>query len=452
MQTFFSEKQLTMPDISDADQILRSCVHCGFCNAVCPTYQLFGDESYGPRGRIYLIKQLLENGQIGKEGVRALDLCLTCRSCESTCPSGVDYARLLEIGKAGLSKNGGYSLFRKLLNQLLGLVVPYSSRFGVVVWMGRLLSFMLPRHQRALLGLNPAKKKFLSPVNLAQTTTIDRRHKSKEATETKTSRIRKIILLEGCVQKTCTPEVNLALRRILDCFDIGVHTISDESCCGALDQHLPREDQAKNHMRGLIDQLWSKLKSWEGTLSEAADIADIPYCIVSTASGCGGTIKEYDKLLAHDESYASKARQIALLTRDASELIAELAGERKLRCASQKVALHLPCSLQHVQKLGPELTALLRKLGFDLVEVRDQHLCCGSAGSYSLFHPLIGEKLRDEKMGQLLREVPEVIVTANIGCQLHLSGASEAQDIPVMHWLELVAASILDDTDVSQTG
>lgn len=428
MQTQFHPEQLERPEVREADKILRSCVHCGFCNAVCPTYQQLGDELDGPRGRIYLIKTMLEEERASLSAIAHIDRCLTCRACESACPSGVKYAKLLDIGREHISNHGGYSFYRRLLNLLLSQVVPFPKRMGFLVGLGRMFSLLLPPELKSLLGQKASKKAY--PVAIAG----DPDGSSQKAHQ-------RVILLEGCVQKVTTPGVNIALERILALAGIESIRMQEESCCGALDYHLPRQKKALWHMRSLIDQLWPYVVD-QTVIDQKKTLS----AIISSASGCGVTIKSYSDYFEDDDEYREKATIISSLVKDACEVVTSVGH----RCKPMKVALQSPCSLQHGQKLDHHLQELLVALGFELVEVPESHMCCGSAGAYSLMQPGMASQLRQRKLRALLSSEPDVIVTANIGCQLHLSGGKqvgggqqEKKKIPVMHWLELVEQSLI---------
>lgn len=424
MQTKFSSEQLEGSAIKEADRILRSCVHCGFCNAVCPTYQQLGDELDGPRGRIYLIKTMLEEDRVSSTAIRHIDRCLTCRACESACPSGVQYVRLLDIGRQHISKKEGYSIRRRLFNTLLSEVVPFPGRLGILVTLGRLFSFLLPSSINSLLGQRSRRSIYSKTETIGSSdASVEEKHAS-------------VILLEGCVQKITTPGVNLALEKILSLAGIECIRMPEESCCGALDYHLPRPQKALSHMRSLIDQLWPYVVDQKKQLT----------AIVSSASGCGVTLKDYAEYFANDEIYRDKAKRISSLIKDASEVVTAV----DINCKPVRVALQSPCSLQHGQKLDHQLRQLLVALGFELVGVPEGHLCCGSAGTYSIMQPKMASRLRQRKLKALLSSTPEVIVTANIGCQLHLSAGKQIgtdrqqrKKIPVMHWLQLVEQSIV---------
>ncbi|GAA3551884.1 glycolate oxidase subunit GlcF [Zobellella aerophila] len=400
MRTDIHVKYLDHPEIQEAEAILRSCVHCGFCTATCPTYQELGDERDGPRGRIYLIKQMLESGEVSEKSQTHLDRCLTCRSCETTCPSGVRYGRLADIGRGimeqQLPRPGGQRLLRWVLRKVL----PYPSRFGPLLALGRLGKPLLPAALAA--KVPPAQQAGTWPAT---------RHP------------RFMLALGGCAQSTATPNTNAAAARVLDRLGIRLQQAPDAGCCGAVSYHLSAHEEGLGFMRRNIDAWWP--------LIEAGAEA-----IVISASGCGAMVKEYGDKLREDPAYADKARRVSELARDLSEVLADedlsrlgLAGQ------GRKTAVHCPCTLQHALGLGGQVEAILRKAGVELTPVKDGHLCCGSAGTYSVLQPTLSQQLLTNKLAALTAGDPEQIVTANVGCQLHL--ASKAQ-VPVKHWIELL--------------
>ncbi len=400
MQTRLAESLRTTPEGREAQSILRACVHCGFCTATCPTYQLLGDELDGPRGRIYLIKQVLEGHAPSRRTQLHLDRCLTCRACETTCPSGVRYARLLDIGRGLVERSVGRPLVERLTRRLLRAIVPYPARFGVLLRLGRLLRPWLPGRWRDKLPRAQVPPPWPEP-----------RHP------------RRMLALAGCVQTAALPGTNAALARILDRLGITLEEAPGAGCCGALSHHLTAPEEATRQMRRNIDAWWPHLEAG----AEA---------IVIPASGCGVMVREYGGLLAHDPAYAVKAARVSALARDPVEVLegldlAALGSPGRGR----RIAFHAPCTLQHGLGLAGRVEAILTRLGFELTPVRDAHLCCGSAGSYSLLQPELADRLRQDKLAHLEAGAPECIATANVGCQLHLQGATS---LPVLHWLELV--------------
>jgi glycolate oxidase iron-sulfur subunit len=384
----------------EAEAILRACVHCGFCNATCPTYQLLGDELDGPRGRIYLMKQVLEGHVPTRQTMLHLDRCLTCRNCETTCPSGVRYGRLVEIGREVVEEQAGRGFLSAAVRRVLRAVLPYPGRFGPLLRFGQRLRPFLPRSLSK--AIPPAQAPTDWPVS---------RHS------------RFMLVLSGCAQQCIAPDINAATARVLDRLGIGLVAAQGDACCGALSQHTSGAEQARAFARQNIDAWWPHIEAG----AEA---------IVMTASGCGVHVKEYGHLLQDEPAYAAKAQRVAALTRDISEVLArEDLGSLKPRTPA-KVAFQCPCTLQHGQNLGGVVEDLLRRCGYDLTPVADAHLCCGSAGTYSILHPVLARRLRRNKLTALTQGAPAVIATANIGCLTHLQSGT---DVPVRHWIQLLA-------------
>ncbi|MGU7769931.1 glycolate oxidase subunit GlcF [Burkholderia sp. MR1-5-21] len=403
MQTNLSEASKALARADEAEAILRSCVHCGFCNATCPTYQVLGNELDGPRGRIYLIKQMLEGEPVGDTTLQHLDRCLTCRNCETTCPSGVRYHTLLDIGRAQAEKHAKRPARERLLRAGLRHVVPRPATFAALLKAARALRPLMPG---TLQGKIPAAVPAAAPRPPA-------RH------------ARRVLMLEGCVQPSLSPNTNAAAARVLDRLGISVTPAPQAGCCGATEYHLNAHDAGLARARRNIDAWWPAIDAG----AEA---------IVLTASGCGAFVKEYGDLLRTDPAYADKARRVSVLARDLAEVIAAepLDALNVLEAPdARRVAFHCPCTLQHAQRLGGAVERILTRLGFDLTNVADAHLCCGSAGTYSLTQPELATTLRDNKLDALEAARPDLIVTANIGCQTHLNGAGRT---PVRHWIELV--------------
>jgi glycolate oxidase iron-sulfur subunit len=404
MQTTLSEHAKRLPRAEEAESILRTCVHCGFCNATCPTYQLLGDELDGPRGRIYLIKQVLEGHHVTEKTQLHLDRCLSCRNCETTCPSGVDYHNLLDIGRAVVDDAVPRPLSQRLLRQGLRAVVPNPTLFKTLVQLGQAFRPLLPESLAIKLPrvVHPAKAR---PTQ---------------------QHARRVLMLEGCVQPGLSPNTNAATARVLDHLGISITAISQAGCCGAVDYHLNAQEAALNRARRNIDAWWPSVESG----AEA---------IVQTASGCGAFVKDYGHLLKDDPAYAAKAQRVSALTRDLVEVLRDEPLEKLGVDSDLRLAFHCPCTLQHAQKLGGAVESVLVRLGFNLTAVPDGHLCCGSAGTYSLTQPELSRQLRDNKMNALESGKPQVIVTANIGCQTHLDSAGRT---PVRHWIELVEEAL----------
>ncbi|NWG86386.1 MAG: glycolate oxidase subunit GlcF [Hydrogenophilaceae bacterium] len=385
----------------EAEAILRTCVHCGFCTATCPTYQLLGDELDGPRGRIYLLKQVFEGVAPSRITQQHLDRCLTCRSCETTCPSGVHYSRLADLGRGVLEAKVARPLTERIVRWGLRKVVAEPRRFGFILSLARAVSFLMPPTLRRKL---PQPRPAGVWAEAAGGT-------------------RRVLVLEGCAQSVATPLTNAAAARVFARLGISLVRAEGAGCCGALAHHLSAEDEALAYMRRNIDAWWPHIERG----AEA---------IVVTASGCGAQVKDYGALLRHDAAYADKAARVSALARDPVELLAGLdlaplgqPGQGK------RVAFHTPCTLNHGLKLNGQVEDILARLGYVLAPVRDGHLCCGSAGSYSVLQPEISTRLRDNKLAALSGGEPEIIATANVGCQLHLESGA---DRPVVHWLELL--------------
>ena len=389
MQTSLADFIRDTPEGREADAILRKCVHCGFCTATCPTYQVLGDDLDSPRGRIYLMKRALEGAPVTEKTRLHLDRCLTCRACETTCPSGVRYGHLVDIGRAVVEARTVRSPWDRLRRAALAFGVPRSGLFGTAVRLGRLVG-KAPRARPA--GAWPAP-----------------RH------------ARRMLALRGCVQPSLAPSINAAAARVLDRLGISLVQVPGAGCCGAVRFHLNYQEAGRDDMRALIDAWWPIAS---GSDTEA---------IVMTASGCGSTVKDYGHLLATDARYRGKAERISSMTRDLSEVMdaqALPAGHNR-----GKVAFHSPCTLQHGQQIRGKVEALLTRVGYELVPVRDAHLCCGSAGTYSLLHPAIAGELRARKLAALEEGGPQAIATANIGCLAHLQQPTAT---PVKHWIELL--------------
>ncbi|QQJ99339.1 glycolate oxidase subunit GlcF [Burkholderia ambifaria] len=400
MQTNLSEASKALDRADEAEAILRACVHCGFCNATCPTYQVLGNELDGPRGRIYLIKQMLEGEPCGERTQQHLDRCLTCRNCETTCPSGVRYHTLLDIGRAEAEKRARRPARERLLRAGLRHVVPRPATFAALLKAGRALRPLLP---------GPLQDKIPATVPTA-------------APRPPVRHARRVLMLEGCVQPSLSPNTNAAAARVLDRLGISVTPAREAGCCGATEYHLNAQEAGLARARRNIDGWWPAIEAG----AEA---------IVLTASGCGAFVKEYGDLLRSDPEYADKARRVSALARDLAEVIAAEPLDALADATQRRVAVHCPCTLQHAQQLGGAVESILRRLGFDLTNVADGHLCCGSAGTYSLTQPELATRLRDNKLDALEAARPDLIVTANIGCQTHLNGAGRTS---VRHWIELV--------------
>lgn len=407
MQTEILPEFLETREGREADAILRACVHCGFCTATCPTYQLLGDELDGPRGRIYQIKSVLEGERPTRVTQRHLDRCLTCRACETTCPSGVRYARLADIGRHLIEERVERPLSERLLRSGLLRILPYPSRIGFLVRLARLFKPLLPAGLGSKVPSNRPAGAWPEPTGA-----------------------RRMLALAGCVQSVATPLTNAAAARILARLGIDLLEVPAAGCCGAAAYHLGAREQGLNAMRRNIDAWWPEIESG----CEA---------ILVTASGCGVMVKEYGEVLAEDPDYAAKAARVAALARDPVEILTtEDLSRLGTPGRGRKVAFHAPCTLQHGQQLKQLVEPLLARLGFRPTQVPDAHLCCGSAGTYSLTQPALSLQLRDQKVAALESGAPELIATANIGCQLHLAAGTPT---PVVHWLELLEAEEEDN-------
>jgi len=400
MRTFLSDALKETPEGREADDILRACVHCGFCNATCPTYQLLGDERDGPRGRIYLIKEMLETNTASRETQLHLDRCLTCRACETTCPSGVQYNRLLEIGRAAVESNVKRPLTERIQREALLQTVPEPKRFRLLLGLANLARPLLTAEQKKVIPVS-------EPVGEPWPSTAHQR---------------KVLLLEGCAQSVIAPRINLTAAKVLD--RLSIQALPAAGCCGALSHHLSQEERAGATIRRNIDHWWPAIEAGAEAL-------------ILTASGCAPTVMDYGRLLQHDPDYASKADKLASIALDISAFLeqqdlgplGDTAGEDAL------IAYHSPCTLQHGLKCAGSVEALLARLGFRLAAVQDAHLCCGSAGSYSILQKDLSQQLLQRKLKCLEKEQPALITTANIGCMMHLQSGT---DLPVKHWIELL--------------
>ena len=406
MQTNLSPEFKNTPEGREAEAILRKCVHCGFCTATCPTYQLTGDELDSPRGRIYLIKQVLEGAAPTRKTQLHLDRCLTCRNCETTCPSGVEYGHLVDIGRKVVEervpRDGPDSALRWTLKEGLS-----SQLFSPAMRLGQ-----------AVRGLLPPMLRDKVPARQPAGRWPAREH------------ARKVLMLAGCVQPSMMPNINSATARVLDAAGIQTVVAAQAGCCGAVKFHLNDQDGGLAQMRATIDAWWPYVES---ARVEA---------IVMNASGCGVTVREYGHHLRHDPAYAAKARRISELTRDLSELLPDLVAalRTKVRPMAGTLAFHPPCSLQHGQQLRGGVERHLADLGFTVrVALNESHLCCGSAGTYSVLQPRMAHQLRDRKLGNLAQLQPRAIISANMGCITHLQSGTA---LPVKHWVEVLDAAL----------
>jgi len=404
MKTNLADFIKDTPQGREAEAILRKCVHCGFCTATCPTYQLLGDELDGPRGRIYLMKQVLEGEPATAKTQLHLDRCLTCRSCETTCPSGVQYGRLLDIGRAIVAQQVPRSGLAKAQRQALAAVLPRSALFNPLLAVGRIARNLLPKVLDDVVPDQPPRARAW-PIG---------------------GHARRMLVLDGCVQPALSPATNAAAARVLDRLGVSLVRAPNAGCCGAVAFHLDHQAQAREAMRHNIDAWWPYIEQGAEAL-------------LFTASGCGVMITDYGHLLADDPAYAERAKRISALACDLSSAIEKQKDQLKQilddNRPSGNFVFHPPCSLQHGLKLKGRVEALLGELGFDLAPITDAHLCCGSAGTYSILQPEISAQLKRNKIRALTAPSPAQILTANIGCQTHLQAATK---VPVRHWIEAV--------------
>ena len=406
MQTTIAPSLVNDPRAIIAADALKKCVHCGFCLATCPTYNLLGDEKDSPRGRIYLIKQVIEGHEPTEVTRTHLDRCLTCRNCETTCPSGVEYGHLVDAGRSLVEERVPRTGRDVWLRKLILNVLPFSKRIGPLVRLGQLVRPLMPS---ALAASIPAR----------QNVPWAPRRQSHE---------RSMLVLDGCVQPSMAPATNVSAARVLSAFGIALKTAGSAGCCGAVHFHLNEQDTARELMRKNIDAWWPFVEAG----CEA---------IITTASGCGVMVKDYGHVLSDDPVYKEKAQRISELSCDVVEALAtilekeDVSQYKSAAAAMGKVAYHPPCTLQHGQKLPLAAESILARFGFSLSPVGDSHTCCGSAGTYSIFQPELSRQLRDKKVSALLQDEPAIIATSNIGCQLHIQAGSGRS---VVHWIELI--------------
>jgi glycolate oxidase iron-sulfur subunit len=421
MQTNFKSKQLKDPRIAEVDRILRKCVHCGFCTATCPTYVLLGDERDSPRGRIYLMKEMFEKSRKATPVVRQhVDRCLSCLSCMTTCPSGVDYMHLVDHARAHIETTSRRGIKDRAIRRLLAAVLPYPNRFRLALMAARfarpfmaLLARVAPKEVMAMLRLAPSgllrSGSFAGPGTAV--TTAERR--------------KRVILLAGCAQQVLRPEINDATIRLLARRGVDVEVAPNAGCCGALVHHLGKEAAAIAMAKRNVDA-WSRVMEKGGEPIDA---------VVINASGCGTVVKDYGHLLRYEAEHAERAARIAGMTRDVTEFLASYDMGPPKRWSSLRVAYHSACSMQHGQRIIEEPRKLLRNAGFTVVEVPEGHLCCGSAGTYNILQPEIAAELRDRKVAHITSVRPDVVAAGNIGCISQLAGGMA---VPIAHTVELL--------------
>ena len=403
MQTQLAESIRSTADGAEADAILRRCVHCGFCNATCPTYQVLGNELDGPRGRIYLIKQMLEGGKVTRSTQLHLDRCLTCRACETTCPSGVEYGKLAAIGRREVARQVRRTPMQHVLRHLLAHVLPNAPLFNMLFRIAQRMRGVLPHIVRDKIPPRERVREWSGG----------------------SAHSRKMLLLGGCVQPAMLPNVNQATMRVLDAIGIQAVVASNAGCCGALREHLDYHEAALDDARRNIDAWWPDIEAG----AEA---------IVSNASGCGAMLRDYGHLLRDDPDYAEKAARVSAMAKDIGEVLACL--ENELAACTHRgeiahVAYHPPCTLQHGMRVQGQVEHVLASLGLEVSVPVDKHLCCGSAGTYSLLQPALSYEMRKRKLEKLHALEPQVIVSGNVGCIAHLQSGTR---VPVKHWIEVV--------------
>jgi glycolate oxidase iron-sulfur subunit len=419
MQTNFRPEQLADARIAEADAILRRCVHCGLCTAVCPTYVLLGDERDSPRGRIYLIKDMLESGRRASAEVQThIDRCLSCLACMSTCPSGVDYMHLVDYARTTIEPNARRGLRERFVRRLLAAILPHPRRFRFALQLAPLarpwLKFMRRLGFKQLAAMIELAPPVLPPAP---------RYEGPGTATTDEERRARVILLAGCAQQVLRPGINDSTIRLLARRGVDVIVSAGAGCCGALTHHLGDEKAALAYARRNVDA-WSK------------ELAKGPIdAIIVNASGCGTMVKDYGHLLAHDPEYAARAKRLSELARDIAEFVGAYELGPPKRWSSLRVAYHPSCSLQHGQGVVDEPRTLLVKAGFGVVDIAEAHICCGSAGTYNILQPELASELRDRKVKNIKRVKPDLVATGNIGCITQVEGKL---DVPVVHTVELL--------------
>ena len=419
METHFSKEQLKDEDNKSSEKIFRKCVHCGFCNATCPTYQLLGDELDGPRGRIYLIKDMLENDKPANEKiVKHIDRCLSCYSCMTTCPSGVNYMHLIDHGRSHIEKTYKRPFNERVIRSFLSIIIPNPTYFRIIGMLTLLVKpfrFIFPKKISEMIDLMPGKfpKKTL--------------HKKKVYSAQKTKRIARVALLTGCVQKVLSPQINEATIRLLNRHGIEVVVPKGIGCCGSLNHHLGKSDLAHQTFKKNIS-IW-----YDEYLKNGLD------AIISNTSGCGTTLKDYGFIFRSDEDFKKKAKKISELTKDITEYLDENIKldfiRRQNNDKEYKIAYHSACSMQHGQKIHDVPINLIKKTGNQVFDIPDGHLCCGSAGTYNLLQSDIAKKLLKNKISNIEKIKPQFIATGNIGCITQIANGTK---IPILHTVEII--------------
>ncbi len=420
METHFSKEQLKNSDNKSSEKIIRKCVHCGFCNATCPTYQLLGDELDGPRGRIYLIKDMIENNKPANEKiVKHIDRCLSCYSCMTTCPSGVNYMHLIDHGRSHIEKTYQRPLGDRFLRYFLSKTLSNAFNFRILMALTQLVKpfrFIFPKRIREMIGFMPLKlpRRTIPKMNLYR---IQKKKKP----------VARVALLTGCVQKVISPQINEATIRLLNRHDIEVVVLKDIGCCGSLDYHLGKLDSAKQTFKKNIS-IW-----YDEYLKNGLD------AIISNTSGCGTTLKDYGFIFRSDSNFKKKAKKISELTKDISEYLDENVRlnftKTKENNKEYKIAYHSACSMQHAQKIHDIPMRLIKKTGNQVVDIPDGHICCGSAGTYNLLQNDIAKKLLKNKISNIEKIKPQFISTGNIGCITQIANATK---IPILHTVEII--------------
>jgi glycolate oxidase iron-sulfur subunit len=413
MQTNFASTLLTNPDFAESEKVVRTCVHCGFCLATCPTYVLLGDELDSPRGRIYLMKDMLENDRpADPETVKHIDRCLSCLSCMTTCPSGVNYMRLVDHARHHIEKTYKRPWPERQMRRLLGAVLPFPVVFRALLSAGRFgkhVAWGLPRRLRALLDIAPPSVPAASPVDKPQI--FPAKHK----------RVARVALMQGCAQQVVMPQINEATIRLLTRHGCEVVVAKGSGCCGALTHHLGQD--GSRFAKANID-------AWTREMQQSGLDA-----VVINASGCGTTVKDYGFMFRADPAYAEKARAVASITKDITEWMTEIGLKPPVMETGQLVAYHSACSLQHGQRVVREPKELLAAAGFEVTDIPEAHICCGSAGTYNLLQPAIAAQLRDRKVANIESTRPDIIAAGNVGCIMQIATGT---NLPVVHTVELL--------------